>query len=225
MPLGASSGRRPAATIRKPGDLTERRTSPTCADRMGGLRRRGPSGRRVVPPEEECEDWSSPARYWRPSSRCRSAWQRLSPPRLPQPPIRSGQLPLSDTSGRRSGQTARSTVLSARRPTLSSGRRPRATTRPLSRAARAPQLRWTTSRRRLTAPRPTRRRPERRSWRSSPPVAIPPASTAATCWPAWPPSTTRTPERSATVPPSASRSRSWGSKRPVAPCRRRPLPS
>ena len=28
--------------IREPGDLTERRTSPTCADRLGGLRRRGP---------------------------------------------------------------------------------------------------------------------------------------------------------------------------------------
>src|ERR1035437_6797669 len=42
MPRGVSPGRRPAATIRKPGDLTERRTSPTCADRMGGLRRRGP---------------------------------------------------------------------------------------------------------------------------------------------------------------------------------------
>src|ERR1035437_10465836 len=26
----------------KPADLTERRTSPTCAERLGGLRRRGP---------------------------------------------------------------------------------------------------------------------------------------------------------------------------------------
>jgi len=43
--------------------LTERRKSPTCADRMeasGGE----VSGRRVCA-EEECEDWSSPARYWR----------------------------------------------------------------------------------------------------------------------------------------------------------------
>src|SRR5664280_3773554 len=42
MPRGLRPGRRPAAKIREPGDLTERRKSPTCADRMGGLRRRGP---------------------------------------------------------------------------------------------------------------------------------------------------------------------------------------
>src|SRR5450759_1144268 len=42
MPRGLRPGRRPAAKIREPGDLTERHTSPTCADRLGGLRRRGP---------------------------------------------------------------------------------------------------------------------------------------------------------------------------------------
>ena len=36
-----------------------------------------------MPPEEQCEDWSSPARYWRPSSPPRSAWPRLDSRAIP----------------------------------------------------------------------------------------------------------------------------------------------
>jgi len=40
-----------------------------------------------MPPEEQCEDWSLPARYWRPYSRRRSALQRQLQPHILQPPF------------------------------------------------------------------------------------------------------------------------------------------
>ena len=218
-------GRRPAATmshwrkpmaleIRKPGDLTERRTSPTCADRLGGLRRRGPLR------QAGNAAGGTMRRLVVASAILASLLTTLTLP-LAGVAAAPNALPVTAPTDPERAAAALSYLWAAQRPDGSLDKSLGETADFVIGAAAAGYdpatlqgcadagARWTTSRPRPMRRRATRRRRARRSWRSSRPAVIRPVSPGAISRPGWRRSISPPQVRTATAPRSASRLRFW----------------